>query len=174
MLDVKVPLDIVQRAREFATKAHGQQLYGDHPYIYHPEQVRDVLLRYGHVDPEMLAAALLHDVIEDTPVNYNDVKAYFGRWVAELVYAVTDELGRNRRERHSKTYPKTADLREAVVLKLADRIANVEFSIAVNDAKRLFVYKTEQEDFDFGINLKSYAPKDMRDHLNDLLGPLLP
>lgn len=139
--------DIVRRAREFAARAHAQQTYGDKLYIYHLEQVEFTLARFGQNSPELQAAALLHDTLEDTPTNYNDLKVQFGYTVAELVYAVTDELGRNRAERHAKTYPKIAGVPDATTLKLADRIANVEHSIMTVDRNKLAMYQKEHLDF---------------------------
>jgi (p)ppGpp synthase/HD superfamily hydrolase len=55
-------------------------------------------------------------------------------------------LGRNRKERHEKTYPKTAKNPKAVILKLADRIANVTFSVRSGEDK-LRMYKKEHESF---------------------------
>ena len=121
--------NMVDRARAFARSAHGSQTYGRDglSYGYHLEKVHNVMLWMGITDPEMLAAALLHDTIEDTQVRYGDVRDAFDMRVAELVYAVTDELGRNRTERHEKTYPKINANPDAILLKLADRIANVEY-----------------------------------------------
>ena len=72
----------------------------------------------------------LHDSIEDTYLTYQKLKQTFGQEIAEIVFAVTDELGRNRKERHEKTYPKIgAHGWKAVAIKLAYRIANVEHSM---------------------------------------------
>lgn len=126
-----------ERARMFAAVAHGAQTYNDEvPYTVHLEQVVKVLSRFGFEDPVMTCAAWLHDTIEDTTKNYNDVRSRFGEEVAELVYAVTSELGRNRGERNEKTYPKIKGNPRATVLKLADRIANVEYGSATGSGMR--------------------------------------
>ncbi len=147
MNDQEKPIDPWREARNFAHEAHGRQRYGSEPYGFHLEQVRLVLERFSIVDPEFQQAALLHDVIEDTPRNYNDVKKAFGERVAELVYAVTDELGRDRVERHIKTYPKIVATPGAVVIKLADRIANVEHSLRSGDDQKLWMYRNEHHGF---------------------------
>lgn len=154
-------------ARKFAVEAHGAQLYGDRPYSYHLDRVHDVLVRFGQTQTELLTAGILHDVIEDTATNYSDVKLGFGFEVAELVYAVTDELGRNRQERHAKTYPKIKALSGAIVLKLADRIANVEHSVAQGDDGKLSMYRKEQEGFRTGVG--PAGPHLMWAHLDRLL-----
>lgn len=117
--------------RAFAIEAHGDQKYGSAPYIVHLDAVRDVLVRFGFQDEDLLTAALLHDVIEDTPVDADLVEEKFGAEVCGLVVAVTNEPGRNRRERHRLTYPKIRNAGwKAIALKLADRIANVEQSLS--------------------------------------------
>lgn len=87
------------RAAVFAAEKHRNQKYGNRPYFNHLEQVVTTLERFRISNPHLLAAGFLHDVIEDTDASYNDVKKVTNTVVAELVYAVTDELGRNRKER---------------------------------------------------------------------------
>lgn len=119
------------RARMFAAVAHGSQTYNDEvPYTEHIDRVVDVLEDYGFTDPVIQSAGYLHDVIEDTNRSYGDILKRFGSDVAELVYAVTSELGRNRKERNQKTYPKISGNLLATALKLADRIANVNYGMA--------------------------------------------
>jgi len=57
---------LVERARRFALKAHAGQMYGDKPYSVHFDGVEEVLIEYNHISSVLRAAALLHDVIEDT------------------------------------------------------------------------------------------------------------
>jgi (p)ppGpp synthase/HD superfamily hydrolase len=118
-------------AREFAIKAHGDQTYGvGLPYSYHLQHVAEVLVRFRVFSIAMAEAAWLHDVLEDTKVTGHELWDNFGPEVANLVAAVTDEPGANRKERHIKTLPKIrAAGTNAVVLKLADRIANTEAAI---------------------------------------------
>lgn len=119
------------KARRFAEIAHAGKLYdAGLPYTVHLEAVVSVLSRFGVTDPLMVSAGWLHDSIEDTGTSYNDLKKDFGGEVAELVYTVTNELGRSRVERNAKTYPKIAGNEKATTLKLADRIANVEQGLA--------------------------------------------
>ena len=113
-------------AKAFASMMHLGQRYGTDPYDFHLEQVEKVLESFGFHDEQLLAAAWLHDVIEDTPATYGMVRHGFDERIAEIVYAVTDEYGRNRKERHAKTYPKIKANKDALIIKLADRIANVE------------------------------------------------
>jgi (p)ppGpp synthase/HD superfamily hydrolase len=143
--------DLYEQAREVAIAAHGEQRYGDLPYEHHLEAVVDVLERFGakiEVDgmAPLLVAGWLHDVLEDTPLMREDLKAQFGPEVAELVWRVTDEPGASREDRKPATYRKTKENELAIVLKLADRIANVEEGIAARSNK-LGMYRREQGEF---------------------------
>lgn len=119
-------------AEMFARGAHIGQKYNDRPFFVHLRDVVRELTEFGY-DPEedelMMCAAYLHDTIEDTPTTYQDISTLFGSNVAELVWAVTDERGRNRKERRNKTSPKTFADRNATILKLADLSANVKDAI---------------------------------------------
>ena len=140
-----------ERALLVADKAHVNQTYDIYPYGYHIRQVVNIAEELGY-DESIIVASVLHDTLEDTELSYNDLKKAFGKEVAEIVYCVTDELGRNRKERKAKTYPKIKSNWKATVVKICDRIANIKQSKEYN--KRLFeMYKKEHEDF--CENLKS-------------------
>lgn len=146
-----------RKSQEIRDRSHGDQTYGALPYRIHLEAVEDVLRRFGVSENSeggraLLAAAWLHDVVEDTyddvAKGIEDIKAEFGEDVAELVYAVTSEPGKNRRERATKTYPKIAANRLAVLLKLADRIANVEHGLSSGRGQGLVdMYRKEHAGF---------------------------
>ena len=156
-------------AEEFAAQAHGDQRYGTHlPYHHHLASVVATLHRFGHDDPELVDAAWLHDTIEDTSVTSEDIAERFGVRVAELVWAVTNEDGANRGERHQKTYPKiAAQGTDAITLKLADRIANTE---AARDQRRslLGMYVKEHPAFRTALRPAGGDPV-MWDHLDALI-----
>lgn len=124
--------DLVRRAYEMASSAHaGQDRQTGDPYITHPLIVAEILAGYG-MDAETLAAALLHDVIEDTPIRLDDVTAAFGEEVAGLIDGVT-KLDRikfsSREEQQAATIRKMAiamarDIR-VLVIKLVDRLHNL-------------------------------------------------
>ena len=79
------------RAYAFAEAAHrGQRRKDDRAFIAHPVRVARLLAARGY-DDEVVAAALLHDVVEDTPVTLNEVRERFGERVAELVACVTED-----------------------------------------------------------------------------------
>lgn len=109
--------------REFAVSAHGDQRYGDRPYVEHLAAVVGVLEEFGFAD-DHVAAGWLHDVVEDTIATEADIKAAFGARVAKLVGAVSG--GGDRATHVASIYEKIAAYPDAAVVKLADRIANVE------------------------------------------------
>ena len=91
MLDYLSPEQraVVRRAFEFSRDAHGnQRRKSGRPYILHPLAVAQTLASL-HMDAPTLAASLLHDVIEDTPVTYEQMEATFGQEIAGLVAGVT-------------------------------------------------------------------------------------
>jgi len=114
----------IEEVVQFAAHVHHGQKYGSLPYTVHLKQVHDVLAEFGITNPELLAAAWLHDTLEDTESNYHDLLKEFGRVVADVVYDMTDELGHNRKERKIKTWPKMASNYRSVIVKQADMIAN--------------------------------------------------
>lgn len=143
----------LNRARIFAADAHGSQKYGNHPYTQHLSDVAKVVERFNlfRYSPEyfvLCVAAWLHDVVEDTDVTFDDLAENFDSQVVSLVQAVTDEPGKNREERHAKTYLKIRKAGMfAVFLKLADRIANVENCIATGNEGLLGMYQKEHNGF---------------------------
>jgi guanosine-3',5'-bis(diphosphate) 3'-pyrophosphohydrolase len=146
----------IKKAREFALKAHTTQVYGEtYPYYKHLEDVYDVLIKFGFTedrDLDILVASFLHDVIEDTATSYSDLKKAFNEDIAEIVYCLSDELGRNRKERKEKTYPKIRSNPKSVILKVADRIANVQFS-SKTSASHLQMYQKEYKDFEYNLRI---------------------
>lgn len=117
----------VTNAQKFAITAHGEQKYGDEfPYSVHLQAVVSVLLRFDVIDEDLLCAAWLHDTLEDTDRTYEEIQLFFGDDVSRIVSALTEPKGGNRAWRHGQTYPVIARFSSAVIVKLADRIANIE------------------------------------------------
>lgn len=143
--------DKIKKARQFAIEKHGNQQYGNDPYIVHLDLVYEVAQHYGF--GELIGiCSYLHDVLEDTSCTFEELWQEFGWEVAYLVFLVTDETGQNRSERKQKTYEKTILDSRAVVIKLCDRIANVRSS--KKDNNKLFrMYKKEHESFTIGLKL---------------------
>ena len=143
-------MDVVEKARVFATAAHaavGQlRKYTFEPYIVHPAEVVSIVRTVPHTDA-MLAAAWMHDVVEDTGVTLETIRAEFGNEVADLVGWLTDvsrpDHG-NRAARKAVDRAHTASApAEAQTIKLADIISNTR-SIMEHDEKFAKTYLEEK------------------------------
>jgi (p)ppGpp synthase/HD superfamily hydrolase len=139
---------MLANAMRFATVAHSGQKrkYTDEPYIMHPLAVMRIVQEVPHT-PEMLMAAVLHDVVEDTPVTINEIKDEFGPVVAEMVEGLTDvskpEDG-NRATRKKLDRERLAEQSaEVQTIKLADLIHNTQ-SIEKHDPSFWKVYRAEK------------------------------
>jgi (p)ppGpp synthase/HD superfamily hydrolase len=94
-----------------------------------------------------LRAAWGHDLIEDTRNSYNDVMQVLGQEAADIIYAVSNEKGKNRKERaNDKYYEGIRNTPGAVFVKLADRIANVQYS-KMTQSRMFEMYKKENDHF---------------------------
>ncbi|WP_425400394.1 HD domain-containing protein [Aeoliella sp.] len=124
--------DLVRRATSFAERAHEsidqRRKYTNEPYIVHPHNV--AMLVESVTDCEVtIAAAWLHDVVEDTPIGIGEVQAAFGKEVARLVADLTDiakpeDGNRKARKAIDRRHTAEADPR-AKTVKLADIIDNL-------------------------------------------------
>ncbi len=142
--------DMVERARMFATAAHaavGQlRKYTFEPYIVHPAEVAEIVASVGGTDAQ-IAAAWLHDTVEDTGVSIELIRKEFGSEVSDLVGWLTDV---SRPEQGNRAVRKAIDRAhtaaapaEAQTVKLADLIANTR-SIVAHDAEFAKVYLAEK------------------------------
>ena len=130
------------------------------PYEFHLRMVANVANKFmyimvpkerlhpGDIDViELKLAAFGHDLIEDTRVTYNDIKEQLGENVADIIYALTNEKGKNRKERaNDKYYEGIRNTKGAVFIKLCDRIANVQYS-KMTGSRMFEMYKKENINF---------------------------
>jgi (p)ppGpp synthase/HD superfamily hydrolase len=143
--------EYLDRVIQYAQKCHvdTNHLYDNAPYFYHLEGVAIIAGRYLHYFPEemhdtILAAAWCHDTIEDTRQTYNDVKNAIGYEAAEIVYALTNEKGKNRKARaNEKYYSEMKLIPGAVFVKLCDRLSNIIHSL---DSKSSMLQAYRKED----------------------------
>lgn len=125
-------MELINKAYFLAYREHGhQRRRSGIPYIFHPTSVAYILVNLG-MDSESIAAALLHDVVEDTPVTFDDIKKQFGEEIAELIDGVT-KLGKipysSREVQQAENIRKmlmamSKDIR-VIIIKLADRLHNM-------------------------------------------------
>jgi GTP pyrophosphokinase len=125
-------LDVIRKAWDFCLEHHkGQKRLSGEPYVLHPLEVALVLAEMK-LDSTAIAAGLLHDAVEDTPVTTEDITAKFGEQVAHIVEGVTkiDKIQfANREDRQAENVRKmllamVSDVR-VVLIKLADRLHNM-------------------------------------------------
>jgi (p)ppGpp synthase/HD superfamily hydrolase len=108
----------LEEVEAFATGAHTGQMYSDEPYINHCKRVANKM-----VQPVDKAVALLHDVVEDTPITVDQIRALFGDEVADAV----DSITRRKSELHLENYiPRVAMSKIATRVKIMDLVENIE------------------------------------------------
>lgn len=147
----------LKAAYDFSAAAHeGQKRQTGEPYFIHPCAVVNILVDLGFDDVSTLVAAFLHDVLEDTPVNSDELEQKFGKEVLELVEGVTkldkikfvsaeDEQAENLR----KMFFAMAKDYRVIIIKLADRLHNMRTLDALKPEKQIKIATQ---------SLKIYAP----------------
>lgn len=168
--------EFISRIREIAVNKHDHpsdsQRYGAAPYSAHLDDVASYANKYLHLVNEdkqeiVMGAAYTHDLIEDTDMDINTLRRLTNDDIAELVFLVSNERGRDRKERNFKTYPKIWNSRLAIFLKLCDRLANTRNSR--NTGHRMFdVYKKEYPVFRYALKQDNDPYEDMWCELDDL------
>ena len=154
--DREFDMELIERAYNLANKLHADQkrLSGE-PYIIHPLSVAAILVDLG-MDSESIAAGLLHDVVEDTPVTLEQIEKMFGHDIANLIDGVT-KIGRipysTREEQQAENIRKMliamADDIRVIIIKLADRLHNM----------RTMEYQSPQKQRDKALEcMEVYAP----------------
>ena len=134
---------IISRAELVARAAHKDQKYGEESYSVHLE---DVVRRVKQItdDPEVIAAAWLHDTVEDSPiVTIDDIRRMFGKRVADLVWAVTAH-GNDRETKMANVIEKIPHTPGADLVKSADRLSNASASKAQKKMGLYTMYRDEQ------------------------------
>jgi guanosine-3',5'-bis(diphosphate) 3'-pyrophosphohydrolase len=121
---------LILKAAEFAARKHRDQRRKDKsasPYINHPITLAEVLSRVGNItNPSVLAAALLHDTLEDTQTTRPELRRAFGPSIAKIVEEVTDDKRLPKQRRKELQVEHAAHIsKSAKLVKLADKIANL-------------------------------------------------
>ena len=121
---------LILKAAHFAAQKHRDQRRKDKevsPYINHPISVAKIISEIGNTeDPKVLAAALLHDTIEDTETTVDELIDNFGERVCSLVQEVTDDKSLPKMERKQRQIEHAKEISEgAALIKLGDKISNV-------------------------------------------------
>ena len=122
-------METVLRAAAFAAEKHRNQRRKDEeasPYINHPIQLAYILVQADIEDPVVLAAALLHDTIEDTETTLDELEIIFGYEIANIVAECSDDKSLGKLERKQAQIDHAATIsHKAKLVKFADKIANI-------------------------------------------------
>lgn len=171
--DPDVDEDLLNRAYVFAMKAHGSQTRasGD-PYFSHPIEVAGILTGMK-LDAASIATALLHDVIEDTDVTYDEISELFGEEIAKLVNGVTklsliEMQGDNKQaENFGKLILAMSEDIRVLLVKLADRVHNMRTLHHISKPEKR--YRIASETLDIYVPLaERIGIHQMKDELQDL------
>ena len=125
-------IKLIQKAYNYALEKHGdQKRKSGEPYIIHPTNVAYTIAEIG-LDEQTICAALLHDVVEDTEVTYEDIEKEFGKEIAEMVDGVTKlkqiehaSIEENQVENYRKMFLAMGKDIRVIIIKLADRLHNM-------------------------------------------------
>lgn len=167
----------VQKAKYYAITCHRStnHLYDNQDYSIHLNRVVDTAIRFIDLIPKdkwivVFSAAWAHDTIEDTRQTYTDVKTELGEEVAEIVYALTNDKGKNRKERAGRKYYE--GIRQtpfATFVKVCDRIANIEYSKQTSSS---MFEKYQKENKEFVDELYTIENDKIFAYLMELTGEL--
>ena len=155
-------MSLIHNAEQFARQAHAFQRYNRKSYADgHLAKVAALVAELGG-DDEQIAAAWLHDVVEDANVPIEEIYARFGWNVGGYVGACSG-IGASRIERNAVIYSKVRFRPKAALVKVADRIANVEASEALDARARNYL----AEEDEFHENVAKFAPLNARVRLKE-------
>jgi len=159
-------IERIFQAYQFSAKAHeGQQRMSGEPYIHHPLEVAHILGEM-HMDHQTLMAAILHDVIEDTPTAKEEIRKKFGKNVAELVDGVSkltqvkfDTVEEAQAQNFRKMLMAMSHDIRVILVKLADRLHNMRTLRSLRHEKRMRIARE---------TLEIYVPIAQRLGLNNI------
>jgi (p)ppGpp synthase/HD superfamily hydrolase len=160
---------MTEKAKQFAIEAHQGQWYGGKPYEFHLSavvtlvaQARDPVLHPNFLED----IAWLHDVLEDTEVDAIELVEQFGSFITRSVQIITDPSGQpNRASRKTMTNSRlricnVEDITEraALIVKIADRLANIKYSALNGDHGKLEMYRKEHAAFEAAVRREDMIP----------------
>lgn len=139
---------VMEKIINFVKEKHKDQKYGEKSYFYHLEGVAKVAEEFLSSYPRIIQlkkACYLHDILEDTDISKKELFNIVSSDIIDIIERVTDKDGKNRKERHLKTYYLTREKEEAVLVKLCDRIFNIR------EGNKIKLYKKEKDYFKFSL-----------------------
>lgn len=131
---------ITFQARQWALRAHANQMYGEHDYSYHLKQVAGSVYE-AHCSDSHICVAYLHDILEDTDVTEALLRAHFSAEVVDAVVAITKIDG----EKYSDYIAKVAANKIALDVKLQDTLCNLTESLKTGQWGRVRKYAEQMK-----------------------------
>ncbi len=171
----KLPLTL--KAITFATKIYkGEKRDNGDDYIKHPLEVCRRLINNRVIDDEMLAAAMLHDAIEDKRATKEEIEDFFNKGVAYLV----DLLSKKGCESLEEYYKRISTDIRSITIKSVDRVCNVSDMVEIFSTERLKKYVKETEEYILPMMKRarreylgySDTMVSIRDNINAVLKPV--
>jgi (p)ppGpp synthase/HD superfamily hydrolase len=168
---------VESEAKYYAIKVHSEtnHKYDGNPYKIHLQMVANFGYKYLHLIKgagyqtlsDIISACWAHDVIEDCRQTYNDVAKALNKDVAEIVYALTNEKGKTRKERaNEKYYEGIRSTPYAAYVKICDRLANAKYS-KDSGSRMIDAYRKEYREFEKQLWSEEY--KEMFLELQEIL-----
>lgn len=174
-------IQVIDEIKYTASVLHekvGQTYDTIHPYVYHLSMVADAVIRYGYkvIDKEddilpVIFSAYFHDAIEDTRTSYNKVQEIALRFMSpeqayiatEVVFALTNEKGRTRRERAGdRYYQGIRNTPYACFVKLSDRLANMSYSFNGTNPSNFHMHEVYASEWPHFIEALTVVSDDSR------------
>ena len=158
-------MDIIAKAREIAEKAHEDQVRKDDgsPYIAHPIAVSEIVRENGFSDT-VIAAALVHDVLEDTPVTETELRNELGDEVVDIVTAVSEDKSLPWEDRKKQYVDQVAAASEETkAVSVADKIHNSRSNIIAHERMGTAVWDV----FNVGRDKKLWFERTLCDRLKE-------
>jgi (p)ppGpp synthase/HD superfamily hydrolase len=155
-------MSFLLKAVKFAADCHtGQVRKGkqEAPYVNHVLEVASLISEVGGVgDEEILAAAVLHDTVEDTAAEFEDIESLFGERVASIVREVTDDKTLSKKRRRQLQIDHAPHLsEEATLIKIADKTSNI--ADITRDPPRHWGLQRRREYIEWGEKVVSNCKK---------------
>ncbi len=160
----------INEARFFAVTAHeacGQvRKYNGEPYWYHVSRVAKIVEEHGGT-PAMIAAALLHDVVEDTHITSGHIHGWFGGEIGLLVDQLTNDKTVDRKTRKALEMERFRSASGAAcTIKLADILDNGKDFLECGDAKAIETFMTEKREL---VKVLTRGHPQLWDHVNNMI-----
>lgn len=130
-------------AKEFAARHLGLKFHGEMLFIKHLNDVYKVMKRFNVEDETILMACYLKNFLEETNVPLGEIAFTFGKEVADIVNRLTHNEGSNKVETLTKTYAKIKGHEAATIVKLCERISDVEVALSEKKHNQIRIYQQD-------------------------------